>query len=574
MTRILASILMLITPLKLELGWLADKVAVTKKELIGHSSAFTSLCITIAAVILAFKMLKMYYSIASDEQNGGFGGVSLKEIFRPLLIFFLLFNIGPLMNLVDTSVNYVAAAASGIVSVETNVDFSALSDDLDQRKKTDDDDLNEWREELRKTYAENATLKEAVKTVREYEDELYDYNGIDMQKVGRDSSTIMTEFFDGRGKFKSYMGRGYIEDSSGSTEISGKRWRSFSKADKRVEGSGMTAEAIQSYNKAIQKINEIQSEYQSGLKDLKKANKKAKRGIGLVNKIVSFIFTMGAGLILGFGEIMLAMFGMFAPLVLTLSLIDRWKDAFWGLIAKYLEISMWKPIALCMIHIITTARQTLNKEFAVQLVTGAFSVASGDSVGDALMNRTISGAGVAIGNIMICLIGIFAILKVPSIATQVMNLGTGGAGGEMAAAGAAMGSMAGGMVKKGAGAVAKGGAALGVGAAAGFVSNGGLSKGGFKQGIAGMRSGLSNVAQGLGNNILSNVTGGVVGKTQYGMKGSSEISLDSFKRGSNQEKSALQSSAASRMSKSRAHAAGRRNGSGGSSSYGIDDVPE
>lgn len=502
--KTLFSILTLFVPLKVELGWLSDIVAIERANLVGHASAFGSLCITIASVILAFKMLRMYYMIASDEQNGGFGGVSLKEIFRPLLIFFLLFNISPLMSLVDTSVNYVSAAASGIVSLDTNVDFSALKDDAGKTSRTESEELAEWRKQLQEAYKRNPEFMKALNDVVDLEKNLYttQTRPFSTQSVeiraGRSEDDIISEFFG-----NSYVLQSRLKDPAYHVKDDSGDERAFSEND----DGALTAEQAELYRDAINKLNTMRDSYKEGVKDLKRADRRAKRGIGLVNKIVSLIFTLGGGLLLGFAEIMLAMFGMFAPLVLTLSLIDKWKDAFWGLLAKYFEISMWKPIALFMIHIITVARTTLNKEFANQIVAGALSVASGNAEEDAAMQQTINASGLAIGNIMICLIGIYSIFKVPSIATQVMNLGTGGAAGDMAGAGMAMGMAGAKLAGNAAKGTAKAGATVGVGAVSGAVA-GAAGGGGLKGAIAGGRHGISGAFKTMGNTTLNAATNG------------------------------------------------------------------
>ena len=502
--KTLFSILTLFVPLKVELGWLSDIVAIERANLVGHASAFGSLCITIASVILAFKMLRMYYMIASDEQNGGFGGVSLKEIFRPLLIFFLLFNISPLMSLVDTSVNYVSAAASGIVSLDTNVDFSALKDDAGKTSRTESEELAEWRKQLQEAYKRNPEFMKALNDVVDLEKNLYttQTRPFSTQSVeiraGRSEDDIISEFFG-----NSYVLQSRLKDPAYHVKDDSGDERAFSEND----DGALTAEQAELYRDAINKLNTMRDSYKEGVKDLNRADRRAKRGIGLVNKIVSLIFTLGGGLLLGFAEIMLAMFGMFAPLVLTLSLIDKWKDAFWGLLAKYFEISMWKPIALFMIHIITVARTTLNKEFANQIVAGALSVASGNAEEDAAMQQTINASGLAIGNIMICLIGIYSIFKVPSIATQVMNLGTGGAAGDMAGAGMAMGMAGAKLAGNAAKGTAKAGATVGVGAVSGAVA-GAAGGGGLKGAIAGGRHGISGAFKTMGNTTLNAATNG------------------------------------------------------------------
>lgn len=521
----LVSILTIFVPLKLELGWLSDKVAIERANLVGHASAFSSLCITVAAVILAFKMLRMYYMIASDEQNGGFGGVSLKEIFRPLLIFFLLFNISPLMRLVDTSVNYVAAAASGIVSVKPDVDFSVLKEDVDKKSKTESEQLTAWREDLKKAYMNRDDYKKALADIKEIEDGVYKYDpdkkGEKVMK-GRGDSELETNIFSESTGFygitNSFLhGTGYYKEKNGEE-------KQFTDKGKNA---ALDEDTAKRYAEAIGTMSNIQASYREGVKDLRRADRKASRGIGLANKVVSLLFTLGSGLLLGFAEIMLAMFGMFAPLVLTLSLIDRWKDAFWGLLAKYLEISMWKPIAFFMIRIISEARTALNAEFAAQIKSGAFDVATGHTIGDSLMNNAISSSGVALVNIMICLIGIYSIFKVPSIATQVMNLGTGGAAGDMAGAGAAMGmagaKLAGGAAKG----AAKAGTTVGVGAVSGAVA-GAAGGGGLKGAISGGRQGISGAFRTMGNSTLNAATSGNAQRMG--------VNVDNFSKGSERTK--------------------------------------
>ena len=72
-------------------GWAEQYFAIVRKESIAHAGVISSIAVALACVFISFKFIKMYYDLVSDEQSGGFGGVRMWDILRPLTILIFIF---------------------------------------------------------------------------------------------------------------------------------------------------------------------------------------------------------------------------------------------------------------------------------------------------------------------------------------------------------------------------------------------------------------------------------------------------------------------------------------------------
>ena len=81
----------------------------------------------LACFFFGIRLIKMYYDVASDEQHGGFGGVRVWDILRPILI---LLMISGYSWLVVKPVDSLASYASGLVGAGKSMSFSAGAEKL------------------------------------------------------------------------------------------------------------------------------------------------------------------------------------------------------------------------------------------------------------------------------------------------------------------------------------------------------------------------------------------------------------------------------------------------------------
>ena len=86
---------------------------------------------TVALVLGCFffgiRMIKMYYDIVSDEQHGGFGGIRVMDVLRPILILLLIAGYS---QVVVRPVDALANIASSVVGGTNSIGFSAGTNKL------------------------------------------------------------------------------------------------------------------------------------------------------------------------------------------------------------------------------------------------------------------------------------------------------------------------------------------------------------------------------------------------------------------------------------------------------------
>ena len=73
-------------------------------------TGITSAAMTAACVIVLFTMIKLSHDLMSDEQQSGFGGVTLWQICRPIVILLAIFNFNP----IDSVVNGVELSSGAV----------------------------------------------------------------------------------------------------------------------------------------------------------------------------------------------------------------------------------------------------------------------------------------------------------------------------------------------------------------------------------------------------------------------------------------------------------------------------
>lgn len=79
-----------------------------KAQAMGGAS--TSAALTLATFIVGVKMIRMAYNVFSDEQQGGFGGIRLIEVLRPILIVLAINVSGTMFGAMDSVVNYITGS--------------------------------------------------------------------------------------------------------------------------------------------------------------------------------------------------------------------------------------------------------------------------------------------------------------------------------------------------------------------------------------------------------------------------------------------------------------------------------
>ena len=76
------------------------------------AKASTNGALALATFIVGIKLIRMAYYMFSDEQQGGFGGIRLSQVLRPILIILAINISGTVFGYVDSFVNYISGSVA------------------------------------------------------------------------------------------------------------------------------------------------------------------------------------------------------------------------------------------------------------------------------------------------------------------------------------------------------------------------------------------------------------------------------------------------------------------------------
>lgn len=374
-----------------------------RRSMLEHSGKIVPLAMTIACVIVVFKLIRMTYTIMSDDKQGGFGGITLWEILRPVVILIMTASSTFFVGILDTVTDAVSVSISRTVNwTAVRVSREEIIQNLEEAESIMYEKEQQALDTLRKQMAANdKTLKDAG--IREY------YNP-NTKEYG------LTK------------GDGSLSDD----EIAGIH------TEMKALRTNMTrvGDAMKGYSKSVKKNRKLWERY------FKKVEEGGEPPIGGTPRTT---FTAAcfwlcdklAFVMMAYAEIILCCMALLSPIVIALSLIETWKNAVITFCGKYFEVSMWKVTANLILA--ATNRAFLAASKAVQDIN--FDAMTSFAQND--FSKEIASAGSA-GMLatVVSIAGIFAVLSVPSITATLLSLGGGPAAGGESARGVATGMAA------------------------------------------------------------------------------------------------------------------------------------
>ena len=397
-------------------GWAGRYFTAIRQQSIEHAGVISSLAMTLACIFITFLFIKMYYDIASDEQQGGFGGIRIWDILRPLVYLLFIASFSTWVGWLDTICNTVSA------SLIANMNASAKAVDADVMSK-----LEELEDEINKSNSQ--IMREAKQQAEQQVGRNYDENLKAIRKlINENSDGTLNDAYNA------------TVNSKGEIEFTGSGFSGNSKKIYTVEelmGHINGNEAQATLTEAIQdqaKMGQIRQESESLQKETKKWGKWLRKGGSVLGSNVTWLYNVMFVIMMAFSDILLCLLIIFGPITCALSILPPWRQNFTKWIGNYIEISMWKPIAAAVTWVTLQARSAIG-------TMGLKAVNYGVNLTSEAGKGTILGAlGV---EALIMVAGIFAILQVPGIANTILSLGTmspelGGAAS--APAGKAMGA--------------------------------------------------------------------------------------------------------------------------------------
>lgn len=433
-------------------GWAGRYFTAIRQQSIEHAGVISSLAMTLACIFITFLFIKMYYDIASDEQQGGFGGIRIWDVLRPLVILLIIASFSTWVGWLDTICNTVSA------SLIANMNASAKAVDADVMSK-----LEELEDEINKSHKEQ--MKDARKQAESQVGKNYDQNLASIRNK--------IQSYDTEGKYKGSYDSFTVNDKGEvqyNTTIPGGGFTGSQTitttltTDQLLGSLNMDTHTKQLLEGAIKQQSElktIENDTMLMQQEVKKWGKWLRKGGSVLGSIVTWLYNVIFVIMMAFSDIILCLLIIFGPITCALSILPPWRQNFTKWIGTYIEISMWKPIASAITWVTLQARSAIG-------TMGLKAVNYGVNLTSEAGKGTILGAiGV---EALIMVAGIFAIFQIPGIANTLLSLGSmspelGGAAstpaGKAMGAGKALGGKAIGTAKgliKGTGKAAKTGA--------------------------------------------------------------------------------------------------------------------
>ena len=420
---------------------------IIRRNAMSNASSIVSLVMGVACLIIVIKLIKLTYDMESDEQAAGFGGVTLWQICRPVVILFALTIYPTLLSTIDgvadtlttgiiktaDNQNTRAKVAALIDIVEAEADENVSQEEAQEKLQSGVQVFNGGQNGggLMWTPANNGKIQEGTLTRRDINAEVEEVTNRKLEE--------MTE-----------------------TELSAKEIRQFKRNLRR---------AISAY-------------YRAG-KVEKADGFKLTLPVTWLPGLCKLLYDWAFIIIECGAEIMLCVLCFAGPVVLTVSLIDQYKHSFMEFIMRYFQFSFWKVAAAIINWAVESAQSgtvDITKTLAIEDVNSV--IAGGEYAGQASTALWVIA--------WIALAGIICFTKIGDLAAYFIPVNGGG-----------MASGAGAAVAAGAGAAA--GAASGARTIAGGISSIASHKAGKAQGnqMESIASGVNAINQSMEGSKVS-----------------------------------------------------------------------
>lgn len=387
----------LFTILATNKGWIYTVFATARSQAIGTASASVKLAMGIACMIVVFKMIRLSYDIMSDDQQGGFGGVRLWSVLRPVLLLVLIQSCTLWVGALDSLTNVVTT------SISSTVDKCGSNEKVIGAVKTDETMLDaiDFSNEIRQAEAEERFR--------------YQQN----QQANIDNAGVV-------GK-----GINFIHNLGGGEKEAARRGVTNYLYSKGVDTNDSNVRKIVNnyVNASIKTSVNEDGEYILNLHDR-----------NFIPMACNWLYDKLYLVIQSFAEIVLMILAMCSPWAIVISLIEPWKGALFGFISAYVQVSFWKVVA-AMINFATVTFRGGVVMTATEMSRSQLNalVANAQNPGQHIEVSTFGSTGAAIAlSAIVSIAGVFALMKVADIASAIIpstnNIGSasGGASSGMA----------------------------------------------------------------------------------------------------------------------------------------------
>lgn len=372
--------------------------------------ASTDLALSAACTIVAIQLIKLSYDVMSDEQQGGFGGIRLWQVLRPIIIILAINLSSTLFGWFNYGVNYFASAISSSYNATTC-------------KTVVDAQLRAMKSEVLGEYAGNEKVEQGYEMAlgadqagkKAYNDYISSINtaavntasgsGFGLSTSQNSAGMLLGAWFNKlvtKGKQKREATKLVKE---GITEVE------KSKIDDGVADivgdSTLSPGEIDGKTNAVingaSYVGEVKSSLEKDGEDFVKSIKDG----SLFLKAAFWFYDLAFFVLNAMVEIFLSILTVMFPWTLVLSLFSHFKDATWKYIATYINISFWKVTAAIINWAVTTSIPAMAIYTAKKLLPNMANQSFSTKIG------AIAGNGLATGMVLVA--GFICLTKVASI---------------------------------------------------------------------------------------------------------------------------------------------------------------
>lgn len=390
--------------------------AIRNTQMSAINSDYVEVMIILASIIIAFKLIKLSYTIMSDEQNGGFGGISMWEVLRPIVVLVLLINCSSIISFFDEVCNNISTSlvnSTGYSRIKN--DMAAIMDKYEKYESAEND-IN-TQKGLR--MEANKLTGKTVKNSYEALEDIYKQAGITLPNDKNHKAEV------------DYENTTTDDDGNEIATIKHTHSPFFTTAKEKLneikdkDAKAIAERAINNLEKyEMGKTGLLNHEFAVLIAANSGCSKKAQKTTTIMAQVVFWLFDMLFVVMMAFAEIFLMIMAMILPVTLTLSLFDKWKDSLSSWAGKYIEISLWKVVgalicvcvakakASMIVYVGSFTKNTIEKYSNLQ---ASFST-----------DELISSESILIITFCIGLAGLISLISIPSITTTALSL-TGGA---------------------------------------------------------------------------------------------------------------------------------------------------
>ena len=480
--------------------WAEVYFSALRADAIKTSGAVVGAALSLAGILTAVTLIKMYYDMASDEKNGGFGGISLWEVLRPVVLMIVIASSSFIIGAIDGITNSLSGALVSNINTSQVYSREAVEKKMEELRANQRDGFETNAEAAAKRAERNLgyTREQLNTNIKAFQLKV----GIDANKVKDVPITVQSDevrtVSTDEGDIEVYKTYTYNTVRLRETTVQRKIKKVYSDGDEAAAQWDM-------YKEYLKELNDLDEETKRqrdlARRENRLINDLSTDSMGVVEEVIVILFNIVFNLTMIFADVLLCLLAIFFPVVVAFSIIPSWKGSLMNWIGKYIEVSMWKPIAAGICWVVGTA-QLATKAGALEAVQNAQMIVGGEKYG--------SWMGCLTATVIVLYAGIKCFWKVPSIATTIFGLG-GGALSDF-------GSMAGAAAMAGAQALGKGAKA----AAAPVTS---MAGGAVARKMAGVGAGTGAMT-GLGN-----LVGKMTGMGHYSGKGFSGAMSQIFNGG-------------------------------------------